>query len=41
LKIIQKLFAVGYSGIIVLFICCAISLIFFAVLGIVARDQPE
>ena len=32
MRVIQKLFAVGYSGIIVLFICCAIALIFFAVL---------
>jgi len=32
LKINKKLFAIGYSGIILLFICCAISLIFFAVL---------
>ena len=32
MKIIQKLFAVGYSSIIFLFICCAVSLIFFAVL---------
>lgn len=32
MKIIRKLYAVGYSGIIVLFICCAVALIFFAVL---------
>ena len=32
MKIIQRLFVVAYSGIIFLFICCAISLIFFAVL---------
>ena len=32
MKIIHKLFAVGYSGIIFLFICCALSLIFFAVM---------
>jgi hypothetical protein len=30
LRIIRKIFAVGYSGIIFLFICCALSLIFFA-----------
>ena len=33
LKTIRKLFTVGYSGIVVLFICCAIALIVFAVLG--------
>jgi hypothetical protein len=32
LKIIQKVLAVGYYGIIFLFICCAFSLIFFGVL---------
>lgn len=32
MKIIRKVFAVGYSSIIFLFICCALSLIFFAVL---------
>jgi putative flippase GtrA len=32
LKIVQKLFAVGYSAIIFLFICCSIALIIFAVL---------
>lgn len=32
MKIIQKLFAIGYLAIIFLFICCALSLIFFAVL---------
>ncbi len=30
LKVIQKLFIVGYAGIIFLFICCALSLIVFA-----------
>ena len=32
MKVIQKLFVVGYSGIIFLFICCAVALIGFAVL---------
>ena len=32
MKVIHRLFAVGYSAIIFLFICCAISLILFAVL---------
>ena len=41
MKIIQKLFAVGYSGIIVLFICCAISLIFFAVLELWHGINPS
>jgi len=30
LKIIQKIFIVGYGGIIVLFVCCALALIVFA-----------
>jgi len=33
LKIIRRFFAIGYSGIVLLFICCAIALIIFAVLG--------
>jgi len=32
LKVIRKVFVLGYSGVIFLFICCALSLIFFAVL---------
>ena len=32
LKIIQKIFIVGYGGIIVLFVCCALALIVFAAL---------
>jgi hypothetical protein len=30
LKLIQKIFVVGYAGIIVLFVCCALALIVFA-----------
>lgn len=41
MKIIQRLFAVGYSGIILLFICCAISLIFFAVLELWHGINPS
>ena len=33
MKIIRRFFAIGYSGIVLLFICCAIALIIFAVLG--------
>lgn len=32
MKVIRKVFVLGYSGVIFLFICCALSLIFFAVL---------
>ena len=32
MKVIRKVFVLGYSGIIILFICCALSLIFVAVL---------
>lgn len=32
MKVIRKVFVLGYSGIIFLFICCALSLIVFAVL---------
>jgi hypothetical protein len=32
LKLIRKVFVVGYSSIVGLFICCAVALIFFAVL---------
>ena len=41
MKIIQKLFAVGYSGIILLFACCAIALIFFAVLELWHGINPS
>ena len=41
MKINKKLFAVGYSGIILLFICCAISLIFFAVLELWHGINPN
>ena len=41
MKVIQKLFAVGYSGIIFLFICCAISLIFFAILELWHGINPS
>jgi TRAP-type C4-dicarboxylate transport system permease large subunit len=30
LKVIQKIFAAGYAGIILLFVCCALALVFFA-----------
>lgn len=32
MKLIRKVFVVGYSSIVCLFICCALALIFFAVL---------
>ena len=32
MNIIRKIFAVGYAGVIFLFVCCALALIFFAVL---------
>ena len=32
MKIIRNVFAVGYSSIVALFVCCAVSLIFFAAL---------
>ena len=32
MKTIRKLFAIGYSGVVLLFICCAVALIIFAVL---------
>ena len=41
LKIIRKIFAVGYSGIIVLFILCALSLIFFAALELWHGVNPS
>jgi len=41
LKVIQKIFAVGYSGIIFLFICCAVALIFFAVLELWHGINPS
>ena len=34
MKLLQKLFAIVYSSIIFLFICCALSLICFAVIGL-------
>jgi hypothetical protein len=40
LKIIQKLFAVGYSAIIILFICCSVALIIFAVLELWQGINP-
>lgn len=33
MKIIRKFFAISYSGIVLLFICCAVALIVFALLG--------
>jgi hypothetical protein len=41
LKVIRKVFAVGYSGIIFLFICCALSLIFFAALELWHGINPS
>jgi hypothetical protein len=41
LRIIQKVFAVGYSGIIFLFICCAFSLIVFATLELWHGINPS
>jgi hypothetical protein len=41
LKITHKLFAVCYLGIIFLFICCAISIIVFAVLGLWHGINPS
>jgi magnesium-transporting ATPase (P-type) len=40
LKIIPKVFAAGYSSIIFLFICCALSLILFAVLELWQGINP-
>jgi uncharacterized membrane protein YqjE len=40
LKIIRRVFAVGYSGIIFLFICCALCLIVFAVLELWQGVNP-
>jgi len=41
LKVIRKVFVLGYSGIIFLFICCALSLIFFAVLELWHGINPS
>jgi uncharacterized membrane protein len=41
LKVVQKLFTVGYSAIIFLFICCAVSLICFAVLELWHGINPS
>lgn len=41
MKVIQKIFAAGYSGIIFLFICCAVALIFFAVLELWHGINPS
>ncbi len=41
MKVIRKIFAVGYSGIIFLFICCALSLIFFASLELWHGINPS
>lgn len=41
MKIIQKLFTISYSGIIFLFICCSIALIFFAVLELWHGINPS
>lgn len=41
MKVIQKIFAAGYSGIIFLFVCCAVALIFFAVLELWHGINPS
>ena len=41
MRVIRKLFTVGYSGIIFLFICCALSLIFFASLELWHGINPS
>jgi Ni/Fe-hydrogenase subunit HybB-like protein len=41
LKVIRKVFAVGYSGTIFLFICCGLSLIFFAALELWHGINPS
>ena len=41
MKVVQKLFTVGYSAIIFLFICCAVSLICFAVLELWHGINPS
>lgn len=41
LRVIRKVFAVGYSGIIFLFICCAITLIVFAVMELWHGIDPR
>ena len=40
IKIIQKIFLLGYSGVILLFICCAFSLICFAVIELWQGINP-
>ncbi|HEX8286327.1 MAG TPA: hypothetical protein VF588_23395 [Pyrinomonadaceae bacterium] len=40
LKVIRKIFAVGYAGIILLFICCALALVFFAALELWRGVNP-
>ena len=39
-KVIRRIFLLGYSGIILLFICCAFTLIFFAVLELWRGINP-
>ncbi|HEX8557742.1 MAG TPA: hypothetical protein VF668_06565 [Pyrinomonadaceae bacterium] len=34
MKVIRKVFAVGYSGTIILFVCCGLALIVFAAMGL-------
>lgn len=41
MKVIRKVFAVGYSGIIFLFICCALALVFFAALELWHGINPS
>lgn len=41
MRVIRKIFTVGYSGIIFLFICCALSLIFFALLELWRGINPS
>ena len=40
-EVIRKIFTVGYSGIIVLFFCCAVALIFFAALELWHGINPN
>ena len=41
MRIVHKLFAIGYSGIILLLICCGISLILFAALRLWHGINPS
>ena len=41
MEVIRKIFTVGYSGIIVLFVCCAVALIFFAALELWHGINPN